>query len=77
MTKCECQLCGKMKKTHCFSPENKETTFRLFGIKGHSLPLCLDCMVKKNQNPEFMLKSLEEFARMLKLDLAKQKKELK
>ena len=53
--KCECQLCGEIKEIFCCSPENKETTFKLFGISGSNLPICQPCMIKKHQNPEFMI----------------------
>jgi len=75
--KCECQLCGEIKEIYCWSPENKETTFKLFGISGSNLPICQPCMIKKHQNPEFMIKSLEEFARLLRQDLKKQKEDSK
>ena len=46
MVRCECQLCGEKKEIGSWSPKNKETTFRLFGIKGSNLPICIDCLIK-------------------------------
>jgi len=46
MTLCICQKCGEKKEIESWSPKNAETTFRIFGIKGSHLPICIDCFVR-------------------------------
>jgi len=46
MTLCICQKCGEKKEIESWSPKNAETTFRIFGIKGSHLPICIDCLLR-------------------------------
>ena len=64
--RCICQLCGLMKNIGCWSPKNEETTFRLLGIKGSNLPICAECILKKHEDPQYFIKSIEEFLRLVK-----------
>jgi|GEM_PF-3179903 len=64
--RCVCQLCGLMKNIGCWSPKNEDVTYRLLGIKGSNLPICVDCILKKQNDPQYFIKSLEEFLKLAK-----------
>ena len=66
MTECICQLCGKFANCNYWSPKSVKATFRMLGIKGSNLPVCVTCMLEKVTNPQFFIKSMEEFLRMAK-----------
>jgi len=64
MTECICQLCGELRTCNYWSPKNELATFRLLGIKGSNLPICISCMLEKTNDPQFFIKSMEEFLRL-------------